>query len=310
MKPNIFAVVVTYRPQPTALLPLIERLSRQVDWIVVVDNTDAHNNIVLEILGGHSGFPNQISLVRFGRNLGIATALNVGIEAALREGCTHVLLSDQDSLPSHGMVAGLLGAEREATERGRRVAAVGPVYIDKVTGLASPFQVKKPGHLFYSRIHVAHNQPNCEVLSLITSGTLINRSAVCEIGLMREEMFIDYVDVEWCHRAIARGFVLIGSGTSLMFHDIGDTRIKVWWLRWRYVSGYSGLRLYYRFRNFSYLLRLPYVSRAWKIRALWFWCGEMYAHLIFARGRVRNLRGIASGLVDGVRGRMGPARMR
>lgn len=307
---TIYAVVVTYYPHATALSSLIEELSRQVDWIMVVDNTDAHDDGVLEILHGCTGFPNGLSLVRLGRNLGIAAALNIGIDAALREGCTHVLLSDQDSLPSDGMVAGLMDTERELMASGKRVGAVGPVYKDKVTGVISPFQIHKPGHLFYSRVHVGRDRPSTEVVSLITSGTLISSSALRDVGLMSEKLFIDHVDVEWCHRATSRGFSLIGTAAGSMVHDMGDNRIKVWWLRWRYVSGYSPTRLYYRFRNFVYLWRLPYISVAWKLRALWFWCGEAYAHLLFSSERQKNMRGIACGIMDGIRGRMGPAKMR
>lgn len=306
MKQTIYAIVVTYYPSAGTLLPLLGALLAQTDQVLIVDNTEATDDRVFAMLQGNSEFPGRIRVIRLGVNRGIATALNVGITTALEGGCTHVLLSDQDSLPSPAMVAGLLRAERELTEAGKDVAAVGPVYRDQVAGAEFPFQVQEAGRLFYSRKHPTVGEPNIETLSLITSGTLINAKALARVGVMKEDFFIDHVDVEWCHRAISKGMVLVGTSHATMNHHMGDNPLRVWVFGWRNVNGYGVTRLYYRFRNFAFLLRLRYVPTAWKIRASWYWLGNFYAHVVFVPNRRESLIAMVSGFIDGLRGKMGP----
>ncbi|EQD74077.1 hypothetical protein B1B_02878, partial [mine drainage metagenome] len=46
---------------------------------------------------------------------------------------------------------------------------------------------------------------------------------------MREDFFIDNVDIEWSHRARAAGFSLFGVGAAVMFHSMGDQALRVWY---------------------------------------------------------------------------------
>ena len=50
----------------------------------------------------------RLSVARLGENQGIAAALNIGVEEAIRGGARYVLLSDQDSLPDADMVERLI----------------------------------------------------------------------------------------------------------------------------------------------------------------------------------------------------------
>ena len=61
---------------------------------------------------------------------------------------------------------------------------------------------------------------------------------------MREEYFIDKVDIEWCFRARASKYQLFGTGRAHMYQRLGDGGIKVWFFGWRDVSSYSPLRVY------------------------------------------------------------------
>lgn len=300
---SIHAVVVTFLPEVQSLAALLGALSPQVAAIHIVDNTLASNCRVDKLLSELA--LRNVHLVRLGENYGIAKALNVGIEAARRAGATHVLFSDQDSLPGAEMVAGLLSAMRELESQGRRVAAVGPSFVDQVSTQAYRFQVHRQGRWFYRNQAPTEVIPHVQTLSLITSGMLAPLEAIVALGPMREDFFIDHVDVEWSHRALAYGYELFGTCYASMSHHMGDRTLRVWAGGWRNLSEYSPLRLYYRFRNFVCLLRLGYVPLRWKIRASWFWLGEAYAHVIFSRARLAAFQMIMRGLWDGLRGRMG-----
>jgi rhamnosyltransferase len=188
---------------------------------------------------------------------------------------------------------------------GIRVGCVGPTYVDHVTGQTFGFQVQEPGHLFYSTLASERADPWVEVITGITSGSLIPCSVFADVGAMREDYFIDYVDTEWCHRARHHGYKLYGTSHASMEHHLGDDTFQVWYLRWRPFSSYSPLRLYYRFRNFVLLMRCGYVPWRWKVRAGWYWLGNLYAYMLFSPSRKENFRYIARGLFDGIRGRTG-----
>ncbi len=301
---RVFAVVVAYQPDTGVLRALLDVLLAQTDGVLVVDNTPADDRRVETLC---AALPHDaLRLIRLGENLGIAHALNVGIGAALTTGATHVLLSDQDSLPAPGMVAALLAAMDDLQHAGQRVGAVGPTYTDRHTDITFPFQTEVQGKFFYGHRRPDATHPIIEALTLITSGTLIPASVLREVGPMREDFFIDHVDIEWSHRARAAGFSLFGVGAAAMFHSMGDHMLRSWRLGWRNESAYSPVRVYYRIRNFVALCRMPRIRRRWKLRSAVYWVYFVYVQTVFGQQRLAALRMAARGLRDGLRGRMGP----
>ena len=78
----VFAVVVTHRPQMTALEALLRALRPQVGGLVVVDNASPDPGDALPALArAHAA-----ALIANPRNLGVAAGLNQGIERARAEG--------------------------------------------------------------------------------------------------------------------------------------------------------------------------------------------------------------------------------
>ncbi len=90
----IAAVVVTYHPG-AVVLDNMRRLSEQIDQIFVVDNGSAGASMqqVVDALEKTPG----VQVIRNPTNLGIATALNLGIRAALQTGAEWIANFDQDS---------------------------------------------------------------------------------------------------------------------------------------------------------------------------------------------------------------------
>jgi rhamnosyltransferase len=70
------------------------------------------------------------------------------------------------------------------------------------------------------------------------------------VGLMDEKLFIDWVDIEWCWRARARGYVIIGCADIVIQHYLGNT-LKKFGLKSYYIR--SPIRHYYMIRNAIYL---------------------------------------------------------
>ena len=302
---KIYTVIVTHLPDETTLIPLLQRFLTQVSHIVIVDNTPKNDDRLSEQIIGARLSLDRVFIARLGDNLGIATALNIGIEIARGEGAYFVVLSDQDSLPSKDMVPNLLAAYHALTADGIAVGVVGPTFTDVHTRLVYPFQAQIPGKFFYGHACAESETPQVEAITLITSGSLIPLPVLDDVGTMREDFFIDHVDVEWCHRARARGYHLYGTGWAHMAQRMGDDSLRIWYGCWQNESAYSPLRIYYRLRNFVALLRIDHIGWRWKARNALYWLKTVYAHSLFGNQKIKSLQMALKGIWHGLRGRMG-----
>lgn len=303
----VISVIVTFNPHRAHLKALLTSLGTQSFKVVIVDNTESiedsiTQNVVESGVGG-----DKFHIIRLGENTGIAKALNVGIQWALDQGADFVLLSDQDSLPADDMVSNLLRAYVALFHQGLRVGAIGPTFTDLHTALTYPFQAQLPGRFFYGHKAPTVDEPHVEALTLITSGVLIPADVIRDVGPMREDFFIDQVDIEWCHRARWKGYHLFGSGWAKMYQRMGEARLRVWYLGWRYESAYGPIRVYYRLRNFVALCKLDFVDFRWKVRNAWFSLGIVYSHAFFSKQQnFRYFLFAIKGIWHGLRNRMGP----
>lgn len=72
------------------------------------------------------------------------------------------------------------------------------------------------------------------------------------VGMMDEELFIDYVDTEWCLRCLNYGILVHIIPDIEMVHAIGDKSVKICGIN---IPIHSPVRRYYRVRNAFLLLR-------------------------------------------------------
>lgn len=299
----VHAIVVAYLPDTALLSRVLKSLRGQVDHVHIVDNSPRDDRRVEECIGDDF---EHVSIHKLGSNMGVAKAINVGIEAARATGADHVLLSDQDSVPAADMVAALMAVLDQYRAASPPVGAVGPLFRDEVTGTVLPVQVSIEGKFFYGHTMPGPEKPVVEALSLITSGSLIPLAVIDDVGPMREDLFIDYVDIEWCHRARSKGWAMLVAWRARMQHRMGDSQLRVWYMGWRQESAYGPDRVYYRVRNFIALCRMPWIASRWKLRNAWYMAGVVYSQVVFGPTRVACLRSAFRGLGDGLKGRLGP----
>jgi rhamnosyltransferase len=287
---DVCAIAVTYHPD--AAFPMrIERILRQVGRLVIVDNGSSAAEI--DMLRELSSNP-LITLELNGRNLGIARALNIGIERIVALGCQWALLFDQDTLIDDGMVATLLTVHAAFLEPAR-LAVVGAGFIDVNAGTPQvPVDIAADGW--------------DEVESVITSGSLIPLSVHALVGPFREEFFIDYVDTEYCFRARAMGYRVIRTRKPIMSHSIGAiTRHNVMGIK-KWTFNHSAERRYYIARNNTVLLREygDYAFGLWALKGLGRSVRLCKRIVLYEDMKARKMLAVAQGWWDGVWGRMGP----
>jgi rhamnosyltransferase len=167
--------------------------------IVIVDNGSANVARAATEVGSVVA---RISVIENAGNLGLARALNQGIDAAGAAGANWVLLLDQDSVVIGDVVRAAAEALRSA--RGLKVAAIGAGR----AALGAQAATSQAG---------ARRVP-----AVITSGMLVSMEALRQVGPFCEDFFVDYVDIEWCLRARQAGYGILLSRTITLQHDIGN----------------------------------------------------------------------------------------
>ena len=289
---RVVAVVVTYQPELEILEHLLDALNPQVESVVVVDN-GSHTDLKAWNKECHTP-ATEVLLLK--ENRGIAAAHNVGIQWARNREARFVLLMDQDSIPAPDMVEKLVSVISEQTSP----AAVGPRYLDERQDNLSPF-IRIRG-LALERCACDKEDSVVSVDYLISSGCLIPMSVLDKVGGMREDLFIDYVDIEWGLRARHHGFQSYGVCSAHMQHSLGDPPIKFFGKRF---PSSSPLRHYYHFRNAVLLFNKPWVPLNWKLVTGSRLFIKYGFYSLFATPRVAHWRMMTLGLWHGLTGKSG-----
>jgi O-antigen ligase len=287
---KIDAAIVIYRPDLATLSAVLAAVAPQVSRVLLIANDSAAPALAL---------PNNAELVIQNRNLGLGAAYNLAVDWARANRATHLLLLDQDSVAERDMVV-RLGKAFSATAD---VAAAGPLWRDARTGKTGHFvrltrwgtaKIRPTGHAIVS------------VDFLISSGTLISLKAVDRIGPFDEQLFIEHVDTDWCLRARAIGYALLGVVNARLDHKFGDATLTA-----PLAGGnhqfflYPAERNYYLVRNSIVLWRRPYAPMGWVLHdflrnvVLIFW------HILVARPRRKRLKSVWRGICDGLGGDFG-----
>lgn len=292
---HIAAIIVTYEPDIDVLLDNVRQIASQVQRIFVVDNSvSAPAQASVRALQDA-----RIEVDTVGGNVGIAEALNRGVEDAATWGATHVLLLDQDSQATDTMVEYLLRDFQKAQIDGLQIAAIGPTQVDARTGAAAPF-VRFGFPLNRKHWPAAGATSRCDFL--ITSGTFMPIEAFRQVGPFDEALFIDNVDMEWSHRAVAAGFALLGSADAKMQHRLGDRLAR---RPGGYAAVHAPIRLYYMMRNRVHLYFRATTPGLWIAQDFPRLALKFVGFSLFVRPRVANARAMLAGIVDGLRGRLG-----
>ena len=273
---TLVSVVVLYQPD-TAVLDFWREFARQGEPLIAVLNS----NEAADVCNVESA--KFAKLIVNSENRGLAVALNQGLAAAKDMGARYVMLLDQDSQPPIGM-GHKLAAELETLKRNRQpYAAIGPTLLDRKAG----------GEL------QSKSRPDKAIIdwpTIATSGTVIDMAAQGVIGNMRDDLFIDGIDHEWCHRARSKGF-RIGASTSVtMPHDMGDDGIVIFG-RYRPLHR-SPVRHYYIVRNTLWLAQLSYISTKWRAKEVAKLVYRIPAYLLNSSDRGRTLKSLFRAFQD------------
>jgi len=231
---RVSAIVVTFHPRPEYLENL-EKIRAQVDLLIVVDNGSTEDELLqIRSATREPGY----KLIENGDNLGIATALNLGVREAQMEGCQWVALLDQDSVITDGFMATMI-AEFQSYSAQTKILQIIPRHIDPETGVERIVSTFGDGGVFLT----------------ITSGSVFSMEAFQKCGLFREDLFIYCVDDDYSLRIRKNGFFIGVSKKAILLHQSGRPTCRKLLGMTLTTKNYRPEVRYYYARNKVWILR-------------------------------------------------------
>ncbi len=284
---KICAVVVTWNPDD-AFPQRLEAIRAQVDCVVIVDNASTGNSAAMlkALCPSHQCLRND-------ENLGVASALNLGVTWADAHGYPRVVLFDQDTQVDDGLVERLCD-EWKAWSGTAPIGVLGARFVD----------VRRHVPL----AQCADTAGSDAVDWVITSGSLLLVELWRKLGGFRDDLFIDFVDTEFCWRVRHSGYAVLRTRAVLMQHAVGAYRTHRLLGRTTCSSHHSADRRYYMTRNFIILLRESgnHPAGGWLLRGMLASFKSVKRILFFEQDKRAKLAAVIQGWYHGLRNRTGP----
>lgn len=281
MATNVAGVTVLYNPDKS-IFDNIQTYSNSINKLYVVDNSEIPSIEIGKTL--ELKFRN-VEYIPFKENKGIGRALNVAALRASAEGFDWLLTMDQDSKASDRMVQKLLTITNLIDQ-------------DKIGIIAPSYIFDAPDSETQSEIE--------DVTTVITSGNLLNLNSYVAAGPFREELFIDFVDNEYCLRLKQKGYKVIVNNKVKLYHQLGNLTCHYFFGRRFCTSNHNYIRRYYITRN-----RLT-ILRQFKDQFPDYYNSEKYNNfievvklLLFEKDKWRKIRSVFQGYLDYKKNKLG-----
>jgi rhamnosyltransferase len=251
-------IVIWYNPENLGEDIAVKNIltySRLFNKVYIIDNSvDDHSRLARQI-------PNSCYIPNV-NNLGIATALNQGCEAALNDGHIWVMTMDQDSSWDKKNILKYLDEINRIYQIDNSIVSFSPdtthqIEIHSVLGSMKNKLLNK-----VSRKNDNKNEFEY-VDRVISSGNVINLEVWKIVDRFNEDLFINDVDYDFCYRLIQNGYRIVKIQGCQMFHVDGEPKRTFF----PHAFWYHKERIYYLVRNKYYILKkYPQFARKYKYR--------------------------------------------
>lgn len=167
-------------------------------------------------------------------NLGVSGAFNSAMQYAVTLGDSWMLLLDQDTQVTAPFLHAMLHWSRQLEAR-REIALIAPT-VRVGDQIVSPRRYLFNHHRAYPGIEpgIAAGNPFA-----INSGCMIRTSALSDVGGFSLDFWLDYSDIELCHRLFLRGYKLWRATDAELQHEMS-------------VMDYDRLMTVARYTNYSF----------------------------------------------------------
>jgi len=228
---SLASVTIWYNPD-IEMVENVNSYSGQVEKVIIVDNSLKDNSNLFNQIRSD----NKIYITNTG-NVGIATALNQGLNLLINDNYNFALTMDQDSYFETEQIDKLiLSAKTIVWENVCFIASI-PTSVDDNNLIGENQLEFKP------------------TLGAITSGNIVNLAAAKKIGLFKDELFIDHVDHEFGLRAHMNNYKMFYT-TAFLRHKLGLRKNVILFNKKIFsFTSHPPVRSYYAIRNGLYLYK-------------------------------------------------------
>lgn len=279
MYKDMCALIVSYNPD-SDLVNSCNALSDKVDKIIIVDN--ASNKETIEIVRNIEANVKNSEIIYNKENYGIAKALNIGFNKAIELGYRWVLTLDDDSIINDDMIPKMF----EVYSRLDRddIAVIAPKYLEKK----------------YSQVSINEEDPEYEFVDfIITSGNIVNVEKYKAVNGYDDNLFIDYVDYDFCFKLINKGYKILKVNNANMLHSLGESRFVSIGKFHFAITNHNSFRRYYMTRNRMILWkRYKYDLKNWIRRDKLRFFNETVKIVLFEKDKSEKFKAIIRGIKD------------
>jgi rhamnosyltransferase len=228
----IYSVIILYNPD-IKVHERIDLISNECDKVIVVVNSD------INFFSRSGKFKKNVQFNYLESNIGLAKALNIGIKECLKDlNCNYICLFDQDTTPPKNSI--------------KHIVEKFNISDEKIAAIGHSLDYRKDLEKFV------------EVEDILTSGTIVPRNVLENVGLMDETLFIDYLDYEWCLRAKASKYKIYSATEQVLDHKLGDESLN--FVFFKKPFHLNNIRHYYIIRNALILINRSYIPLIWKVK--------------------------------------------
>lgn len=295
MKTNkIAAGIVLFNPEIKRFDGVLSSVYNQVDQIYLFDNKSDNLNDIETIIKKYNS--RKITLIKGYRNFGIGYALNRICESAISDGYDFLLSLDHDTLCKDGL-----------TNIYRTYLSL------ESMGILCPQVVDDKMAINY---WASNNSTGVDKIDYcIQSGCLLNLYVWKSVNGFDEDMFIDFVDFDYCMRLHINGYCIYRCNEAVINHQLGDkektkiadfsdhlsdvTKLKA--LKYfGYKNVVSPKRAYYTSRNNIIFIRKykKYLNMPDEIRKYF---DRNLRRVIRSKNGIGLIKDIYLGLIDGLK---------
>lgn len=217
-QPRILAILVNWRqPEMTvACVQALHQMSGPPTTTLIVDNGSGDHSLTYF----HTHLPDT-AVIAWPENVGFAAGANVGLRRALAEGFEYALIVTNDVFPAADMLTRLIA------ETAVDIALLAP----KILYEAEPQRIwfgggRQDPNLLELRDRGQGEwdgiawQGSRDVDYVLGTCLLVNLTAVKTVGLLDEQFFMYYEDLDWSLRFRQAGYRLRLVGDARLYHRV------------------------------------------------------------------------------------------
>jgi GT2 family glycosyltransferase len=295
--PLVYTIILNYNNYFDTLKTVESVLSLEYDsnFVLLIENS-SDKQIIQKI---RSHFP-DLHIIENNKNLGYAGGNNIGIQQSLFYDADYIFLLNNDVILETDVLAKCVSAMELLPD----CAACQPLIAsferkDRIWSAGTQFYLGYP-RLFLKGKKVERDGIKTSPFGLVGCAILFRASALRQIGIFDDSLFLLHEETDWCIRAKKKNYSLSIISNAVVYHKISTT-LHLFSKAYLYYIGRNWLLV--GKKNFHWLFYFYVIATEFLIRF------PYYQYCLVKSGQIHLIKYYLRGIVDGMRGISGEAKI-